>query len=211
MAERTAWALCSEHRWWSVFGKPARGEGGRPGPPVHDDLVLRQFRAGGPNELRLADISEHPTAEGKLYICAVKDVVSNCIVGSFLRDRMTSELAVNAVTSAVTRLGTVSGCLLHNERAAHFARGHSSTACTVTAGSERWAGSGQPVTPRPWNRSWPCCRRTSSTAAAGTPERTRSSPGSNAPITAAGGRPGSVGCPPIEFEAIMAPAVALVA
>ena len=120
MGERTAWALCSENRWWSAFGKPARGKGGRPGPPVHDDLVLRQFRAERPNELWLADISEHPTGEGKLYICAVKDVFSGRIVGYSIDERMTSELAVNAVSSAVARRGGVAGCVLHTDRGSQF-------------------------------------------------------------------------------------------
>ncbi len=65
------------NRWWSAFGKKTRGKGRRPGPPVHDDRVQRQFQAAAPNELWLADISEHQTAEGKLYICAVKDVFFN--------------------------------------------------------------------------------------------------------------------------------------
>ena len=38
MAERTAWRICSDNGWWSVFGKK-RGKNGKVGPPVHDDLV----------------------------------------------------------------------------------------------------------------------------------------------------------------------------
>src|SRR3954464_7835821 len=49
MAERTAWAICSGHRRRSRFGKPRRGKGGRPGPPVHDDQVNRVFTAVEPN------------------------------------------------------------------------------------------------------------------------------------------------------------------
>ena len=48
---------------------------------MHDDLVERDFTATGPNRLWLTDITEHPTAEGKLYLCAVKDVWSRRIVG----------------------------------------------------------------------------------------------------------------------------------
>jgi transposase InsO family protein len=48
---------------------------------VHDDLVVRRFTAAAPNTLWLTDITEHPTAEGKLYLCAVKDVHSGRIVG----------------------------------------------------------------------------------------------------------------------------------
>lgn len=38
----------------------------RPGPPVHDDLAELDFTAAAPDEMRLTDITEHPTAEGKL-------------------------------------------------------------------------------------------------------------------------------------------------
>ncbi len=44
MAERTAWRICSQNRLWSVFGKK-RGKNGKTGPPVHDDLVERDFTA----------------------------------------------------------------------------------------------------------------------------------------------------------------------
>ena len=43
-----------------------RGLNRKPGPPVHDDLVLRDFTAPEPNVLWLTDITEHPTSEGKL-------------------------------------------------------------------------------------------------------------------------------------------------
>jgi len=72
--------LCRDHGIWSVFSKK-RGLNRRPGPPVHDDLVERDFTAAATNELWLTDITEYPTAEGKLYLCAVKDVYSGRIVG----------------------------------------------------------------------------------------------------------------------------------
>jgi transposase InsO family protein len=52
--------LCNVHGIWSVFSKK-RGLNRRPGPPVHDDLVERDFTAAAPNELWLTDITEHPT------------------------------------------------------------------------------------------------------------------------------------------------------
>jgi putative transposase len=69
MADRTAWRICAENGWWSSFGKQRRrGKGKQPGAPVHDDLVGRDFTATAPNQLWLTDITEHPTAEGKLYL-----------------------------------------------------------------------------------------------------------------------------------------------
>jgi hypothetical protein len=43
--------------------------------------VERDFTAKAPNQLWLTDITEHPTADGKLYLCAIKDVYSARIVG----------------------------------------------------------------------------------------------------------------------------------
>ena len=53
--------LCSQQRLWSVHARK-RGLSRRPGPPVHDDLVRREFTAAAPNRLWLTDITEHPTA-----------------------------------------------------------------------------------------------------------------------------------------------------
>jgi transposase InsO family protein len=120
MADRTAWRICRDNGWWSAFGKPGRGKGKRPGPPVHDDLVQREFTADAPNELWLADITEHRTAEGKLYLCAIKDVYSNRIVGYSIDSRMKSRLAVSALNNAVARRDHVAGCVLHTDRGSQF-------------------------------------------------------------------------------------------
>ena len=111
MAERTAWRICADNGWWSAFGKRKRGKNGKVGPPVHDDLVGRQFTADAPNLLWLADITEHRTAEGKLYLCAIKDAFSNRIVGYSIDSRMKSRLATQALASAVARRGDVAGCI----------------------------------------------------------------------------------------------------
>jgi transposase InsO family protein len=74
--------LCRQHRIWPTTTKKGRkGSGKIPGPAVHDDLVQRNFTAPAPDLVWLTDITEHPTAEGKLYCCAIKDVFSNRIVG----------------------------------------------------------------------------------------------------------------------------------
>ena len=91
MCDRTAWAICSGNAWWSVFGKK-RSKKGRPGPPAHDDRVQRDFTATGPNQLWLTDITEHRTREGKVYMCAVKDVWSNRLVGYSISSRMKARL-----------------------------------------------------------------------------------------------------------------------
>jgi putative transposase len=125
MTARTAWAICSANQWWSAFGKPRRGKGGRPGPPVHDDQVNRVFTAAAPNQLWLTDITGHRTAgnqagEGKLYLCAIKDVYSGRVVGYSIDSRMKSRLAVAAIDNAAARRAAdraeVAGCIVHSDR-----------------------------------------------------------------------------------------------
>jgi transposase InsO family protein len=120
MADRTAWRICSGNGWWSAFGKKKRGKGRKVGPPVHDDLVRRDFTAQAPNRLWLADITEHRTGEGKLYLCAIKDVWSNRIVGYSIDSRMKSRLAVAALNNAAARRGDLAGCVLHTDRGSQF-------------------------------------------------------------------------------------------
>jgi len=48
VADRVVWRICRDNQWWSVFGKPKRHKGSKPGAPSHDDLVRRNFTADAP-------------------------------------------------------------------------------------------------------------------------------------------------------------------
>jgi transposase InsO family protein len=87
---------------------------------VHDDLVRREFSAEGPNQVWFADITEHPTAEGKLYLCALKDAWSGRVVGYSMGDRMTAELAVFALRNAVGMRSQLAGTIVHSDRGGQF-------------------------------------------------------------------------------------------
>ena len=51
MTERTAWRICRDNGWWSIFGKrTGRGKNTKAGPPVHDDKVRRNFTAAAPTD-----------------------------------------------------------------------------------------------------------------------------------------------------------------
>lgn len=129
MADRTAWRISLANGWWSAFGKKRGRKGKKPGPAVHDDLCTvtdengrtrHEFTADAPNRLWLTDITEHKTAEGKLYLCAIKDVYSNKIVGYSIDSRMKSSLAVSALNNAVAMRGNVAGCVVHSDRGSQF-------------------------------------------------------------------------------------------
>jgi len=119
--DRTVWRICRDNGWWSAFGKPCARKRSQAGTPAHDDLVRRDFTAEAPNMLWLADITEHRTAEGKLYLCAIKDCFSNRIVGWSIDSRMKARLVVAAIEMAVARRAPdVAGCILHSDRGSQF-------------------------------------------------------------------------------------------
>jgi putative transposase len=122
------------HRLCGIAGitashhKKKGGKTGKAGPAPHDDLlavvdehgvVRHEFTATGPNQVWLWDISEHPTREGKLYICAIKDVFSNKIVGYSIDSRMKSSLAMAAMRSAIA-LRSPAGTICHSDRGGQF-------------------------------------------------------------------------------------------
>lgn len=108
--------------------KSRTSKAGSTGPAPHDDLlavvdkhgvVRHEFVADGPNKVWLWDISEHPTREGKLYICAIKDVWSNKIVGYSIDTRMKSSLAMAAMRNAIA-LRSPDGTICHSDRGGQF-------------------------------------------------------------------------------------------
>ena len=121
VGERRVWRLCSQQRLWScTVRKGRRGSGKTPGPAVHDDHVQRDFTAAAPDLVWVTDITEHPTAEGKLYCCAIKDLFSNRIVGYPLDERMTAALAVSALRTAVARRQPTGVVVVHSDRGSQF-------------------------------------------------------------------------------------------
>ena len=100
VSERCIWRLCSEALLWASFARKSRSSK-RPGPAVHDDLVVRNFSANRANQLWFTDITQHPTKNGKLYLCSPEDAFSGKIVGYSIGPRMTSALAVAALHSAI--------------------------------------------------------------------------------------------------------------
>ena len=89
----------------------------------------------------LTDITEHPTADGKLYLCAVKDACTNRIVGYSMAERMTSQLAVDALANAVA-LRRPTDTVVHSDRGSQF-RSHAFVRALRAAGLQRVDGPGR--------------------------------------------------------------------
>jgi putative transposase len=119
--ERRVWRLCRAQRVWSTTTKKGRrGSGKSPGPAMHDDLVQRNFTAARLDAVWLTDITEHPTVEGKVYLCSIKDLCSNRIVGYSIDERMTAQLAVAALRSAIARRQPTGTVVVHSDRGSQF-------------------------------------------------------------------------------------------
>lgn len=117
-SERRVWRLCSDAQLWSSFVKKSRS-GKKPGPPVHDDLVQRDFSATHMNQLWFTDLTEHATKEGKLYLCSLEDAFPRRIVGYSMGPQMTADMCVAALHNAIA-LRSPRGTVVHSDRGSQF-------------------------------------------------------------------------------------------
>lgn len=119
VSERRVWRLCKVAGIQSVISRRKRRYQ-KAGEPVGDDLVGRDFTADALGQKWLTDITEHWTGEGKLYLCAIKDVCSNRIVGYAIDKRMKASLAVRALENALLQRGYPKGVIVHSDRGGQF-------------------------------------------------------------------------------------------
>ena len=91
-----------------------------PKDPLAPDLVQREFTAEAPNLLWVADITQHPTAEGWLYCAAVMDTFSRRIVGWAMGERIGTELVIDAVNMAMRTRKPEPGTIHHSDHGAQY-------------------------------------------------------------------------------------------
>lgn len=70
-------------------------------PAATADLVERQFKADGPDQLWVADITYIPTWSGFLYLAIVLDVWSRKVVGWAMQTHLRTELVLEALNTAL--------------------------------------------------------------------------------------------------------------
>jgi putative transposase len=70
---------------------------------TEEDLVRRQFHVDALDRLWLTDITEHPTAGGKVYCAAVMDACSRRIIGWSIDSRQETGLVADALGMAILR------------------------------------------------------------------------------------------------------------
>jgi len=91
-----------------------------PRRPVYPDRLHRQFVPDAPNRVWVADLTQHRTEEGWLYLATVADAFSRAVVGWAMGERPVAELVVDAVTMAVRRRRPKPGLIHHSEHGAQY-------------------------------------------------------------------------------------------
>jgi putative transposase len=79
-----------------------------------DDLVDRHFDPTEPDRLWVADVTEHPTGDGKVYLAVVLDAFSRIVLGWSIADHMRAELVVDALQMAIWRRRPPAGQTVHH-------------------------------------------------------------------------------------------------
>lgn len=83
----------------------------------------RDFGAEAPNTKWVTDITYISTVEGWLYLCAVKDLCTDVIVGWSMSHSQTRELVLQAVLMALWQRQDHSPVILHSDRGCQFTSG----------------------------------------------------------------------------------------
>jgi transposase InsO family protein len=88
--------------------------------PVALNLLNRQFDVQQPNKVWVMDITYLATNEGWLYLAIVLDLYSRMVVGWSISKRMTQELVIDALETAIKRRNPSPGLICHSDRGSQY-------------------------------------------------------------------------------------------
>lgn len=89
--------------------------------PVAANVLMREFRVDAPNVAWATDITYVATQDGWLYLAAILDLFSRRVVGFAMSDRITQELALDALSMARARRSGVRDLIHHSDRGCQYA------------------------------------------------------------------------------------------
>ena len=93
--------------------------GGKPAVVV-DNTLNRQFEVDAPDTVWVTDITYIKTHEGWSYLAVVIDLFSRRVVGWSMQSRMTTDLALQALLSAVWRRKPETKVMIHSDQGSQF-------------------------------------------------------------------------------------------
>lgn len=88
---------------------------------VFDNLLNRNFTVDKPNQVFVGDITYIKTDEGWLYLSTVIDLYSRKLVGYKMSSKMTKDLVIGALQSALKSRGYPKGVIVHSDRGSQYA------------------------------------------------------------------------------------------
>ncbi len=88
--------------------------------PIAPNLLARDFIVSSPNRAWVSDITYIPTAEGWSCLAGIKDLFGGELVGYALNERMTKNLVIQALFSAVNNQRPKPGLILHSDRGSQY-------------------------------------------------------------------------------------------
>lgn len=91
--------------------------------PVAENKLARKFERTAPNQVWVSDITYIPTDEGWLYLATTLDLYSRRIVGWSMRERMTSDLVIDALAMGIGQRNPPKGLMHHSDRGSQYASG----------------------------------------------------------------------------------------
>lgn len=88
--------------------------------PVAPNLLKREFAVTAPDRVYCSDITYVWTKEGWLYLAIVLDLFSRRVVGWSMSNRITKELAINALKMSTWRRRPERGLVFHSDRGSQY-------------------------------------------------------------------------------------------
>ncbi|EPJ4165683.1 IS3 family transposase [Citrobacter freundii] len=90
------------------------------GLSVSENLLKQDFYASGPNQKWCGDITYLRTDEGWLYLAVVIDLWSRSVIGWSMSERMTAQLACDALQMALWRRKRPQNVIVHTDRGGQY-------------------------------------------------------------------------------------------
>lgn len=85
-----------------------------------NNLLAQNFSVSGVDQKWLADVTYIPTREGWLFLAAILDLFSRKIVGWSMGERLTSELAQQALKHAIAARSPGAGLIIHSDQGREY-------------------------------------------------------------------------------------------
>jgi transposase InsO family protein len=87
---------------------------------LHEDHVVREFTQDAPNRVWVADVTQHRTDEGWLYLSVVLDVFHRRVVGWAMDDHLDTDLVLSAFAMAQQVRRPEPGLVHHSDQGSPY-------------------------------------------------------------------------------------------